>query len=218
MNRETLLNLLFRMIQLQITRSMDQDDKAGSKHSAGEIEGGNGEGRRTSADEGPGVEGSVDMGVAAQEVEGNRQSPNDPSGDGIGEKRKHEESSDAPTSAILHSSMKYKSAIENRNKSAWEEESKRHLAELDREREKQAISNQQKYGNLVMWIFILWLIFVGVIISVQVYILYQNEEVFSWWTTSVLIASPSGILVVVFRILFPPKTTSRRPRRKRRRK
>ena len=218
MNREALMNLLFRMIQLQATRSMDQDDKAGSKHSIGDAEGRNGEGRRTSADEGLGVEVSVDVGVAAPEVEGNRQSPNAQNGDDIGEKRKQEESSDAPTSAELHDSMKHKSAIGNRNKSAWEEESKRHFAELHRERERQAISNQQKYGNLVMWIFILWLIFVGVIISVQVYILYQNEEVFSWWTTSVLIASPSGILVVVFRILFPPKTTSRRPRRKRRRK
>lgn len=217
MNREALLNLLFRMIQLQATRSMEQDDKAGSKHGIGDAKGKNGGDRHTS-DEGVTEEVIVAEGTAAQEAEGSRQSQETPSGSRAAGERKREESSDAPTSAELHDSMKHKSAIGNRNKSAWEEESKRHFAELDRERERQAISNQQKYGNLVMWIFILWLIFVGVIISVQVYILYQNEEVFSWWTTSVLIASPSGILVVVFRILFPPKTTSRRPRRKRRRK
>lgn len=218
MNRETLLNLLFRMIQLQTTRSMNQHDKAEAKKITAETADENGRDQSTSVDDVTTVDPSAAEYAATKEAEENRRSPDAANDDGIAGKEKYEESNEAPNNAKLKSAMQNKSVRENRSKDAWEEDSKRHLAELYRERERHAISNQQKYGHLVMWIFIFWLIFVGIIISIQLYILYQNGEVFSWWTTSVLIASPSGILVVVFRILFPPKAISRRSRRKRRRK
>ena len=218
MNREALLNLLFRMIQLQTTRSMGQPDEDEAKHSTVVAEGGSDRGQSTSNHGGMAVKACDTEGTAAQEGEGSRQSRNASSGDGSTGEEKHEKSSDVLRNIELRNARQNKSAIGSKTKNAWEEESKRHLAELYRERERQTISNQQKYGNLVMWIFIFWLIFVGVIISVQLYILYQNKEVFDWWTTSVLIASPSGILVVVFRILFPPKATSYRSWKKRRRK
>ena len=57
--------------------------------------------------------------------------------------------------------------------------------------------------------------FVGSIVAFQAIVLYDNGKVFSSWTLSVLIASPSGILIVVFRILFPPNKHSRRLRKSR---
>lgn len=110
------------------------------------------------------------------------------------------------------------SNITEKARRTWEDASLRRMAELDAEQQKQAITNQQKYGRLVMLVFISWLFFVGAIIAFQAYILYQTGKVFSSWALSVLIASPSGILVIVFRILFPPREPHRKLRKNRKRK
>lgn len=197
MNKKILQNLIFKMVQLQSSRSVDQEENieliSEEKISTGD-----------STDDLEVVIGKdIEEPQKKEEVDVS-------SGTKLDTTSKLEK--DLRTANI---EKEKQAAIGSKRRQTWEDEFKKDMAELDTERQKQAITNQQKYGSLVMLVFILWLSFVGSIVAFQAIVLYDSGKVLSSWTLSVLIASPSGILIVVFRILFPPSENSRRLRKSR---
>ena len=139
MNRKRLQNLIFKMVQLQSSRSVDQEENA----------------ELISKEKIPTSDSASDskVGISTDiKKPQNKEEADVSSGTKLNVTNKLER--DVRTASIEKTKQ---STIGIRRKRTWEDEFQKDMAELDTERQKQAITNQQKYGRLVMLVFILWL-------------------------------------------------------------